>query len=74
MATAYVETEVNIDLDDFDIEDIIDHLEQKGFIVSEKSERTEVGQLYSTWLTCSPETFEKALKEFFSSELDINVR
>jgi len=74
MAIAYVETEVNINLDDFDVEDIIDHLEEKGFIVTEKTENSNVSHLYSTWLTCSPEHFEKALKEFFSAELDINVR
>ena len=73
MARAYVETEVNIDLDDFEVEDIIDHLEKKGFVVKHEDEKDDVEQLYSTWLTCSPETFEKALKEFFSSELDINV-
>jgi hypothetical protein len=74
MARAYVETEVDVELDDFDEDDIIEHLEKLGYKVSHEDEKSDVNMLYSTWLTCSAETFEKALKEFFSEKLNIIVR
>jgi hypothetical protein len=57
MVSAYVETEVDVDLDMFHEEDIIDFLEDKGYIVTEhaigidniKALDKQIWQLYLTY-------------------------
>ena len=74
-ASTYVD--VDVELDDFDEEDIIEHLERLGYqvedIKSDNSDRVRIQKLYSDWLTLSPERFETELKKFFGDVLNINV-
>jgi hypothetical protein len=48
-------------------EQLSDELEERGYSVYEYSndDTKKIEQLYSVWLTCSKETFEKELKKFF---------
>lgn len=54
-------------MDDFLDEELIEELERRGYFISDKKRTSDIDYLYSTWLTCSKETFEKELKEFFNS-------
>ena len=59
-----------------DIDDIIEYIESMGYSVIDPDNgtiNTSVLSLYTTWLTMSPEFFEKQLKRFFSEALNINV-
>jgi hypothetical protein len=54
--TAYIETEVDVDLDDFDIDDIIEYVEDQGYTVLEGKSATNmdnlddrIWQLYQAW-------------------------
>lgn len=73
---AYVS--VDVDLDEFDDEELIEELESRGYKVSEDGERGNpppepIRSLYSTYTTMSPEFFEKELKKFFRDTLDVNI-
>jgi hypothetical protein len=76
--SAYVETEVDVDLEDFAIEDLIDHVKENGYVVTSKNDSNKfiftVQQLYSTWRTCDGKIFEKELCEFFSEILEKDIR
>jgi uncharacterized protein (DUF2164 family) len=80
--SAYVETEVDVDLDDFDVEDICDFLEDKGFTIIE-GKHTALGiekfedidkriwQLYLVYTACSEpckswSDIKKELDSFFA--------
>ena len=75
--TAYIETEVDVYLDDIAEEDIIDYLEDKGYTIMEgKSESgfddfkeldKRIWQLYQTWKLPSNEAeFWGEMHSFFS--------
>lgn len=70
MARAYIETDVEVDLDDFAEEDLVDFLEDRGYVVRDSEDTSEIEDLYYDWLSLSPESFNKVLKKFFSSRLD----
>lgn len=76
MVRAYIETEVDVELDNFAEEDLIEHIESLGYTVLEnddvKTERS-IEKLYYEWLQMSPESFQKELKKFFSEALDIVI-
>ncbi|CAB4162733.1 hypothetical protein UFOVP787_101 [uncultured Caudovirales phage] len=60
------------DLNSFSDHDLCDELEDRGFIVlSENGYDNELQYLYSTWLTCSKESFEEELKKFFRRNLNV---
>jgi len=68
--TAYIETEVDVDLDDIAEEDLIDYLEDKGYVIKEGESVSEIENLYYDWLSLPPDAFNKVLKKFFSEQLD----
>jgi len=68
--TAYIETEVDVDLDDIAEEDLIDYLEDKGYVIKEGESVSEIEDLYYDWLSLPPDAFNKVLKKFFSEQLD----
>lgn len=83
---AYITTTVDVEvyLDEFDDDSLVDELEDRGYEVFDKGtvkkSRDEslkfydhtISKLYSTYLTCSREMFEKELKMFFREHLDVN--
>lgn len=65
-----VDVEVDVDMEDFADEELIEELEERGYVIHSKKEYTsDIDYLYSTWLTCSKEMFEKQLKDFFRTNL-----
>lgn len=74
----YVDVWVDdIVLEDCDNDELIDELKDRGFIVYSKDENhtptSTIGELYTTYLTMSPEFFEKELKKFFRENLDVSI-
>lgn len=67
---AYVETEVDVDLDDIAEGDLIDYLEDKGYVIKDGESVSEIENLYYDWLSLPPDAFNKVLKKFFSEQLD----
>jgi hypothetical protein len=73
--TAYISTEVDVDLDDFDIDDIIEYVEEQGYTVLKGKSATNMNdldsriwQLYLTYTSergAGPE-MDKELGEFFA--------
>jgi hypothetical protein len=54
--TAYIQTEVDVDLDDFEIDDVIEFIEDNGYTVLEGKSATNMNdldariwQLYQAW-------------------------
>jgi len=78
IVTAYIETEVDVCLDDIDVDDMINYIEKKGFVIQPEEDElnfiSQVEQLYSTWRTCDGKIFEKELCEFFSEYLEKDIR
>jgi hypothetical protein len=73
--TAYIETEVDVDLDDFDIDDIIEYIEEKGYTVLEGKSATNmddldsrIWKLYQSWKLDGDErlSFWNECHSFFS--------
>lgn len=72
-ATAYVETEVDVNLEEFNEEDLIEFLEDRGYVIKDEKNISDIENLYYSWLSSTPENFTKTLKKFFSENLDKNV-
>jgi len=73
----YVTTDVwvdDLDIEDCDDEKLIDELKSRGFEVSNPGDKLNIGNLYTTYMTMSPEFFEKELKKFFNENLNVYVR
>ena len=82
---AYVTTTVDVEvyLEEFDDDDLIDEVKSRGYEVYDKGEVKRVrhadtefydksiSDLYNTYMTCSPEFFDKELKKFFREHLDV---
>ena len=67
-----LEDEFPYSIDAFSDIELCDELEMRGFVVlSEKGYDNELQYLYSTWLTCSKESFEEELKKFFRRNLNV---
>ena len=83
MAYISQNVEVEVYLDEFHDDDLIDEIIDRGYEVynkgevkktseSEKSHMIkDISDLYSTYTTCSRELFEKQLKKFFSEHLNV---
>jgi hypothetical protein len=83
MAYITQNVEVEVYLDEFHDDEIIDEIIDRGYEVynkgevkktseSEKSHMIkDISDLYSTYTTCSRELFEKQLKKFFSEHLNV---
>ena len=73
---AYVE--VDIDLSEFSTSDFIEEVQDRGYDVFDKTERSGTEEaVWKLWLSYQhdkDEFFEKNLKKFFSNQLNINVR
>ena len=73
---AYVS--VNVDLDEFDDDELIDELESRGYKVLEDQNYIgnlppePIQSLYATYTTMSPEFFQKELKKYFRENLNVN--
>ena len=70
IVTKYVDVEVDIELDDFDKDDIVQYCKDLGYHVVPEDEELEVEsaniqKLFSCWLTLSPEKFNIVLTNFF---------
>lgn len=72
--------EVDIELDDFDDDELIDELEDRGFSVFKDSLdispdkfADEAHKLYVSYLSDSKENFNKTLREFFWEVLNKRV-
>jgi len=82
---AYVTTTVDVEvyLEEFDDDDLIDEIKDRGYEVYDKGEvrksrdddakfyNKSISDLYNTYTTCSPELFNKELKKFFREHLDV---
>ena len=82
---AYITTNVEVEvyLEEFHDDDLIDEIIDRGYEVYDKgevkktseSEKShmikDISDLYSTYTTCSRELFEKQLKKFFSEHLNV---
>ena len=82
---AYITTNVEVEvyLEDFDDDDLADELRDRGYeiydkgVVKKSNDATTkfydhtIRDLYNTYMTCSPEFFEKQLKKFFREHLDV---
>jgi hypothetical protein len=77
--TACVETEVDIDLEDFAVEDLIDFIEDKGYTVIEGESKSRgfdnfqeldkrVWELYQTFMLDEGDNnkMDRALRDFFA--------
>jgi len=76
--TAYIETEVDVDLDDFDEDDLINYLEEKGYTVMEGKNKSKfetfealdkkIWQLYLTYISTNGagHLMDKELGDFFA--------
>ena len=66
--TKYVDVEV--DLDDFTDEDILEEVAYRELSISEP----KIEKLYRDWIALSPDKFQEELKDFFRSSLDVIIR
>ena len=76
--TACVEVDVDFDLEDFDEQDLIDYIEEKGYTVVEGKVNTKfenfedldkkIWQLYLTYISCNGagHLMDKELGDFFA--------
>jgi len=71
--TAYIETEVDVDLDDFDIDDIVDYVEYQGYSVFRTQTKCgienldeRIWKLYDAWMHDDTKNFEKEMRVFFA--------
>ena len=75
----YITTKVDVDLADFDDDEIIEELQSRDYIVTKKPHQwvdDEVFALYQEWLADEGDNdrrFDKALRAFFSKMLNKNV-
>ena len=75
MARVVTEVDIDVDLDDFADNDIIDHLEERGYRVVVGDEKDIIDQIHNLYRDyVSGGDFDKKLKNFFSEQLDIIVR
>ena len=81
MVTKYVETAVDIYLEEFENDELIDELEARGYAVLEKNDTTLEDQIrdlredFINWYQfgMKNENFEKIMKEFFKETLDEHI-
>lgn len=96
MPTITTDVTVDIDLDDFDDDELVNELKFRGFTVYEPGDRDidliekvqergytvygklhdrndDVHDLYKTYMTTSPEFFQKELRKYFRDKLNINI-
>ena len=75
MARVVTEVDIDVDLDDFADNDIIDHLEERGYRVIVGDEKDIVDQIHNLYRDyVSGGDFDNKLKNFFSEQLDVIVR
>ena len=67
-----VQTYVDIDLDDWSNEELLEEVEYRNLDLREIAPK-DIENLYYSYLQDSPELFHSNLKRFFSKSLNINV-
>jgi hypothetical protein len=79
MTRHYITTEVEVDLDNFDDEDLIEVLQDRGYKIVKNHEAwvsESVWKLYQDWLHDEGDNdrrFDKSLRKFFSEQLNKNI-
>ncbi len=82
MVTKYVEAAVDVELDDFNTDELIDELEKRGYSVEAKDDVTALEDQILTlkddfinWYQfgMKNETFEKIMQKFFKETIDEHV-
>lgn len=68
-----LEDEFNTLLESLYDSELCEELENRGYKIVEKGNES-IEYLYSTWLTCSRESFEQELKKFFRHHLGEYVK
>lgn len=79
MATITTEVNIDVDLCDFDTDDLVDEIESRGLTVLDKEDagaiseaaRDEIYELYRDYV--SGNDFDRKLKVFFEGQLGILV-
>lgn len=78
--STYVDVDVDIDLSDFDTEELIEEVENRGLQIFDKEDsgamsdsmKDEIYNLYRDYI--DGKDFERNLKMFFENNLDIVVK
>ena len=65
-----VEVEIDVALDEFSDEELIEELESRNDSVNSLSTKA-IQNLYTSYITLSRESFEKDLKKFFRDTLNV---
>lgn len=79
MTSHYITTEVEINLDEFTDDELIEEMQERGYVVVKDEAgyiNDEVYALYQEWLADEGDNdrrFDKALREFFSKHLNKNI-
>ena len=75
MPTITQTVDVDFDLNDIDDNDLIDIVQERGYTVYDKLHHKDddIRKLYTTYMTMSPEFFEKELKKYFREKLNVNL-
>ena len=79
MTTHYITTEVAINIEDFHDDDLISELQYRGYtVIKDKAGyiNDDVFALYQEWLADEGDNdrrFDKALRKFFSKQLNKNL-
>ena len=68
--TKYIDVEVEVDLDDFTDEDILEEVAYRELNIS----NPKIEKLYRDWIALPPDKFQDELKDFFRSFLDVIIR
>jgi hypothetical protein len=65
---------VDVDIDEFDDDELIDELESRGYKVFDEDEVNPepIKALYTAYTTMSPEFFQKELKKYFRDHLNVS--
>jgi len=73
--TVMLDSEVPVDIGDYDDDELILEIQHRGFDVWSKKAggNPDLLELYTTYQTMSPEFFQKELKKFFRYNLDVSI-
>ena len=63
------------EIEDFDDDELLDELDKRGYTVYGKGHRPNIprvyiDELYTTYITMSPEFFKKELEKFFKDHVE----
>lgn len=62
----YIDTSVYVDFSDYEDEELIDELEERGYIVTKQFDNSKIEELYKEYITYGyTEKFQTILERFF---------